>query len=503
MSFTDSSHTAITGKNTFTHIQGNQVNRTINMGTVNINNAQRSANYTKYDQFHKIILGDIILEKELYSSWWDWKWRCGKIFAKCKAQRTIYTIEILNYKAKFTAMTYEGEDAQHVWEEDFELFAHTKNPGSFQLFGINQSTIPMLIFHNELIPLGHFYKYSFWSSLYLSHLTKNNKWESIRSVWKDMRGFLCGGPEGPNADWKFFSSADGSLVVPKKADMLKDDISFQFFCKIGSSMDNSILKCAGFSQEPTYLDDLYLEVTKDLLSNDTETPYYLYNLWQNPCYYFPMNIIGRLQFHTVYSPSKEAVARWPKGAYSLWEFVDWGQMGLVEKIVLSSGLTRFKLEMTQGKRICLRAEYNWFKLRIAWLSQSSWVFNALGMNKGEENFFLINPPHLMIHSARNYDSLPFFDFYNHKYSNKKVLPPPIYLFVHPLPESISELMSWKNSQPYFWSFDETGQLEMSEEECERWRLPKLTPQTNGLAFLSSWPMHIYAALQDWQKACGL
>ncbi|EEB97345.1 hypothetical protein MPER_03356, partial [Moniliophthora perniciosa FA553] len=77
---------------------------------------------------------------------------------------------------------------------------------------------------------------------------------------------------------------------------------------------------------------------------------------------------------------------------------------------------------------------------------------------------------------------------------------PIYLFIH-LPTTISELLSWLEGTCYFWSFDETGQSQMSAEECERWRLPVLTFNTDYL-WLYSWPTHIYTALRDWQMVRG-
>ncbi|EEB95173.1 hypothetical protein MPER_05901 [Moniliophthora perniciosa FA553] len=71
--------------------------------------------------------------------------------------------------------------------------------------------------------------------------------------------------------------------------------------------------------------------------------------------------------------------------------------------------------------------------------------------------------------------------------------------------SVSELVPWFEGHFYFWSFDETGQSLMSEEECERWGLPVLTismPCGFNFVQLRSWPTHIYTALQDWQKVRG-
>uniref|UniRef100_A0A0W0FSR1 Uncharacterized protein n=1 Tax=Moniliophthora roreri TaxID=221103 RepID=A0A0W0FSR1_MONRR len=101
-------------KSTFNHVQGNQVN-------INLNTGWAVVKRTKYDQF--------------------------------------------------TAVMYKGKDAKWFWKKEFESFSHTRNPLVTQLFGINQLDIPMLIFHDELIPYANFFnKESFWVNIYIKHL---------------------------------------------------------------------------------------------------------------------------------------------------------------------------------------------------------------------------------------------------------------------------------------------------------------------------------------------
>ncbi|EEB89796.1 hypothetical protein MPER_12073 [Moniliophthora perniciosa FA553] len=82
--------------------------------------------------------------------------------------------------------------------------------------------------------------------------------------------------------------------------------------------------------------------------------------------------------------------------------------------------------------------------------------------------------------------------------------PPIYLFLHSVPMSVSELALWVDGQLYFWSFDKTGQSRMSEEECERRGLPVLTLVIRypGYVWPRLWPIYVYNTLRDWQKARG-
>ena len=70
-------------------------------------------------------------------------------------------------------------------------------------------------------------------------------------------------------------------------------------------------------------------------------------------------------------------------------------------------------------------------------------------------------------------------------------------------KSISELISWEDgtTPAYFWSFDETGQTCLSEDECEECGIPELKP-SYWSPYLSRWPAEAYQALHDWQVARG-
>uniref|UniRef100_A0A0W0FFL4 Uncharacterized protein n=1 Tax=Moniliophthora roreri TaxID=221103 RepID=A0A0W0FFL4_MONRR len=320
-------------------------------------------------------------------------------------------------------------------------------------------------------------------------------------IWMNTTsGVLFSGPDGPDFLLGHLNPV-GSIVVPSTVDMLKDDTSFRFFSKFGSSMDNSVLECALSSWKMIFLEDVFPQMAEDHQSKDADhpnwssvMPYYLQGLWHNPPNHLLMDIIGGLQFNTIYSLSLKAVARWPQGAGLL---CCWSTNGLVGKTELDGGLIRFKLCPVQGKDVYLEVDYDWSMFGKKWLLQSSHVFDALNITKGKENFFIIAPPYLKIQSIQH----PTISPHNAKYSIEETLSTPIYLFLHPLPTTVLELVSWMEGISYFWSFNETGQSQMSEEECEQWGLPVLTFNT-GYPRLRSWPTHVYTALQDWQKAQG-
>ncbi|ESK87838.1 hypothetical protein Moror_15331 [Moniliophthora roreri MCA 2997] len=525
MSFTDSSQIRITGENTISHVQGNQVN-------INLNAGQAVIKRTKYGQFRQVIHGDMIMLREIHSeeiSDWEWEWEYGKVTGMHETQRRTCIVQVYpDRQSKFTAVMYEGEDAEWFWEKEFEKFARTRNPLVAQLFGINRSEIPMLIFHDELIPCANFFnRKSIWMDVYIAHLMTNmgcsedNLWMSTTS------GTLFMGPDGPSAPYPR-SNAIGSIIVPTTVGMLKDDTCLRFFINFGSCFDNIVLDCAHMSGRSTYLDDLIPATAEDHQSKDFDHPnwssathYYLRYLWRNRPDHLPMNVVGRFRLDAIYSPSMEAVARWPRGVGSLWKWSEYGREGLVEETVLDDGLTRFQLDLARGQNVHLKTYCNPWKFWRGWLLRSSLVFDAIEVTEGKENFctfpplfvgyitktdlfspppVVVLPPNLRIRSIRRLTASR--TLCNGEYPVKKNPPTPIYLFLHPLPMSISELVSWMDGDFYFWSFDETGQSRMLKEECEKWGLPVLTVSTYDPVWLHSWPAHVYTALRDWQKARG-
>uniref|UniRef100_A0A0W0EWR1 Uncharacterized protein n=1 Tax=Moniliophthora roreri TaxID=221103 RepID=A0A0W0EWR1_MONRR len=338
--------------------------------------------------------------------------------------------------------------------------------------------------------MAHIFTGSFWMEVYIAYLSSNMGCYE-HSLWMNTTsGVLFSGPEGP--PFPLYEDADRSIVVPRTVDMLKDDTFLRFFSKFGSSVDNSVLACAQGSRKFTYLDDLF-PVTTDHETEDPNrsawiSPTYPYvrRLWRNLPRRLPMDNIGGLRFGAVYSPSLGAVARRPQGASLLWMLLEDDRRGLVDETALDGGLTRFKFDPTHG---------------------GGRVFDTLNVMEGRESFFIMDFPDLKIRSTtRQYESLgAFFNLCDGKPPVEETQPLPIYLFLRPLPTTISELVTWMNGQPYFWSFDETGRCEMSEEECERWGLPVLTCTTlwkDEFVTLWSWPTSTYTALRNWQEARG-
>ena len=83
-------------------------------------------------------------------------------------------------------------------------------------------------------------------------------------------------------------------------------------------------------------------------------------------------------------------------------------------------------------------------------------------------------------------------------------PPPIYLFIYLLPMTVSGIKSWGENRTHFWSLDENGRSEMTDEECRRWGVPELNTHIErwGTDDVLRWPSRVYDAIRNWQVARG-
>ncbi|ESK82433.1 hypothetical protein Moror_8582 [Moniliophthora roreri MCA 2997] len=503
---------SVTG--TFNNANGDQVNYNHTTITHIHGDDEKVTECTIFSQFENVKRGYVIGMKELGSvdlSEWDWHWQNGELVWRRpkSARKTISTIQVHpDQQSKFTAIAYEGEDAQEAWEKDFKQFSRASRTGLFKLFGINRSEIPMLIFHHELIPVAHFYTKSLWMGLYMEYLRRNKRCKD-EYLWMDTRrGILCSGPAGPRVIFPGLPNKDESALraLPSTLNMLEEGTCVAFFSKFGSNVDVGVLNCAWRFHERTYLDDLFPKMMEDYQhkgNNHSQlmTNYpYLEHLWRNPLHHLTIDIIGGLRFDTIYSPLLEPIARWPPEAPGPWRWSD--VCGLMEKTRADGGLTRFKL-VSQGGEVHLEAIFDWERFWRGWLPQASRVFDYLETTVHRESFSMVDPPWLRLQSTRReyeaYDGLSgFFDLCDAIEETR-----PIYLFLYPPPMVISELTSWPGGHAHFWSFDEDGQSRIPEKEWERWDIPILTPSI--LAYsdgLVSWPSHIYTALRKWQIARG-
>ncbi|KAK1233216.1 hypothetical protein PQX77_003634, partial [Marasmius sp. AFHP31] len=144
--FRDARDFIVTGSN-FSHVKRDQYN--YNGPTMIIQNQEKER--TEFDEYHYVKRGAICRLKNIHTTkylqrqdagdegWWD-------IY---QAERTICTASILEQPGKmFTVMEYSGPERRKLFEEDFRRFTRASTSDIWQVYGYNDSNIPMLISYN-------------------------------------------------------------------------------------------------------------------------------------------------------------------------------------------------------------------------------------------------------------------------------------------------------------------------------------------------------------------
>ncbi|KAK7062770.1 hypothetical protein VNI00_000259 [Paramarasmius palmivorus] len=277
------------------------------------------------------------------------------------------------------------------------------------------------------------------------------------------------------------------VEVPSALEMFQDDTCARFFVnKLGNGMEQLLLRIAWDNLHQSNIEAFFTDSGAE--AKRRWQPDYLKWRWQNQLCHLP-DEVASLRFSTLYSRSIGAVAMWPdSGLVYSWRNVT---SNLVERTaILSNGLTRFTLQSSDDPALRdseLVIENDIYMLMAqAWFLQSSRICNA---TVDEDTIVTI----AMLLSLRGTIEgwCPALD--------ESV--PPIFLFVYPPPMTVAEYGLWDEVPPYFWSFDETGQYQMSEDEHKLWGLPVLKPKKSGIR-VQSWPAHVYKSLRAWQTARG-
>ncbi|KAG7088005.1 hypothetical protein E1B28_012044 [Marasmius oreades] len=174
----------------------------------------------------------------------------------------------------FLSITYTGPDAQKVFKRDCLSYSRNRYENVVQLQGFNDSDIPMVLFHEELIPVHHViqrhHKFSVALRCYVSlqaSIARQNmpewcqtEWESYNcdNVWIQPRnGRISFGPQGPWPDyfyveaypkWQLESCSDIPVLHPAtyNADCITEYL-------VKSYSDHLILDILGLTGTPNYM----------------------------------------------------------------------------------------------------------------------------------------------------------------------------------------------------------------------------------------------------------
>ncbi|KAL0066725.1 hypothetical protein AAF712_006330 [Marasmius tenuissimus] len=365
------------------------------------------------EQYHDVLRADVLrihdvhhdsFESEIRRQRVRWGWA-----EDIQADKKISVATIVNRgPSKVTVMSYSGPEAYKAWRHDFELYSRCESANLAQLFAINRSKIPLLVFHGDLLPLAHFQKrIGGMGQMYLETVRKRlGCWYD--ELWMDpARGVLCRGPMGPSCvinhfgfDWK---------VVPSDVELLKNDVLIRYLSSLSPE------------------DELDLDVLQGLA-------------WQCE---------GEVSDSRVQQPvvMSSLTDTYIAAGGGVWE----GRGCLGARKELENGLTRFKLEPA-GQCRHLQLDLDWEPEICTWIAQSSSVLHAhqIPLEGDLSSYGLIVPAKLAGTLSKS------------KAKRKlRQQGPSIYLFIRPA----------SVTRATFWSFDEIGDTSISDSLCKYLGLP--------------------------------
>ncbi|KAK7052971.1 hypothetical protein VNI00_004291 [Paramarasmius palmivorus] len=517
MAFSGVSDLLIEG-NAVNVVQGDQSNQHITGEIIHIHGSGVVKHErTEYDEFEEVKRGHIYMLKEIdMPSAVQWDWREGVALS---ARRTAHIAEIMHghRKSKFTVVTYRGKDAEKVWKRDFDNLSQNEGIGNVQLFGLNRSSIPSLIFYDELIPLKQVYQRDqFWQSVYLVLLASHSSCNA-NELWlnsKLMR--FCVGPEGPYSLVPSSYKMRQSIGMSSEAAFLKDSVAFRYLTLQGAQKDKDVLKVASW--------------LKNLLPGQVDSG--INSLWGTHPLSFKYNtsmdelddVLQKLRFDTIYSSGGKDIARClgthPSGTkICALEWDEQHDSTLIRVTVVGANLisTGFLPIGCPTEA----AEYLYFsswpltlkaQLKQPWLSQSTSILRCIAEANitavEEEDCTIVKPMRIVWLRP-----LPILQplRYPRLGDNSPILPPmagkdgtrPVYLLIH-LPSEIctmADLVSWANGKTHYWSYTESGDTEIPRSERDRMGLPEKINFHVSLACYT-WPKHVYEAMRKWQTARG-
>ncbi|KAG7097613.1 hypothetical protein E1B28_004947 [Marasmius oreades] len=409
---------------------------------------------TLYDEFYDIKLGAIHRIRDIYRKDYPTprRWDIGtKEWQGFQVERIICVAEIRGEQpegSRFTVVSYSGLYAKKAWKKDFQRFSKATDATKMQLFGINRSSVPLLIFFGELVPLAHLwerlgdfgrgYAYTLAMSVWLCRPSE---------VWIDLeKGTLVCGMEGPDCDLLHFSINNVETLPSSIEFLLQEDVCIRYFSQLPlvKGFDMDVIDVLNFAS-----------VVEGRTSPIINRPYIL-------------------------STRTNSIIAIGNGV--------WNGRGCLDhysRVVMPDGRTRFTLtDKASSLNLYSRPSGN----QNAWFSQASNVFHRLGISLDEDlSSYKLIVPHIALSGIVNWRWRPE--------------QPPVYFFLHPLPFSPS-LKAGSVVSTHTWSFDENGQTPISRHRYMSFGLPTELRVDYLIAIPPYWPKETYKSTHKWQIARG-
>ncbi|KAK1224687.1 hypothetical protein PQX77_012434 [Marasmius sp. AFHP31] len=452
----------ITAGGNFHHVEGDQ--NTYNGPTTIIQ--ERIKTRTELDEFYRVRRGAVCRQKNIYINKYPRRWDAGHrewwdSKDGLRVDRTVCAARVLDQPGMmFTVMEYEGPEARKAFEEDFRTFSRASTSDVWQVYGYNDSNVPLLISYNELVPVAHLEgSIGKWGEMYLSNLHHQLGCDE-KELWIDTgRGLICRGPRGPYSgliSWNF-----DIQDLPLTAKLLQEDALMRFPAGLKSKRADLVV-LVGVSRRGPWSFDVHEPGVSQptVISTLTNTPIAVANnAWRSKWRLFP----------------------WQKSLE--------GRESLEERELLEHGLTRFTLNgglALSGGHFWL--EWNW-DAQQAWLSQAWSVLHSCEISLEDD---------LSVYKLVYPQAELYVDISNSEVQHRRRSQQPIYLFVRP---PLLGLPHDKTSSLHYWSFDEGGQSAIPCDVCDDLGLPVQLLFHMNLS-LYSWSNDDYKSIHQHQHLRG-
>ncbi|KAF9266045.1 hypothetical protein L218DRAFT_922406 [Marasmius fiardii PR-910] len=448
MAFFGSSQVSIEG-DVNSYIQGDQ---NISYTTQVFQRQERE--HTIYDEFPYIQRGLIYRVRDLHRQdcFMRWNRESHKHEIEFRAERVISTAEILGDSSRYTVISYKGQDAEKVWEKEFRQWSDASDATKMQLFGINRSSIPFLLFHRELVPFAHFEDRI---GLFGRHYAYTLAWRIMNCaqtvLWMDPKGgTLVRGVQGPDSVHLDYYSTFDVKTLPPSAELLQEDICWRFFSHLplDKAFDRSVVHALQRRHKV-----FELPFSSHLPSVFSHLNKLMIGIGIAACKTYPNH--GCLD-----SP-----------------------------VLMPDGRTKFSL-IHNGRSSfeVLCGDHS-----STWMSQASSVFHNCGISLNEDlsKYELFTPWVLLEGSIDNLEVA----------QQRHLKVPPIYLFLHPTHFS-PPLKKGSLVSAHTWSFDKDGKTSISCLRCEYLGLPLKLLVLTGSTHKYIWSSETYQIIHKWQVARG-
>ncbi|KAG7087968.1 hypothetical protein E1B28_012009 [Marasmius oreades] len=424
------------------------------------------------------------------------KERWDKSRAKWTAHLTCL-VQGVKESLPFLSITYTGPDAQKVFKRDCLRYSRNRYGNVVQLRGFNDSDIPMVLFHEELIPVQHIQRHHKYSTLqcYLTLqacIARQNvpKWDPTerisyfcKNVWIQPRnGRISFGPAGPEPDffhvetfpvWQLESCSNIPVLHPAtySADCITEYL-------IKYCPDQIFLDVLAFSGTPN--STVYPKIE--------DCPRHRCQVWDR----FSGRPLAKFRSGWTY-----------RVGYS------WFAKEDLHPIAMEDGRTRFsinsaaaRLQIQEEFLLAFRYEIDipWHQRRHGWLSQACSIFNTLNIPKDKwSDYDFIDYIELLNLGTLDHDVEDDFDTIAPNIDESDY-----YLFVHPppsLPGGFPDIRAWMSGKNfYYYSSDPNGKSAMTESQCLSCRLPPIVPDVMIDGYC--WNSDVYNLILAWQEKKG-